>query len=488
MILFVSGSSVFFFNALGELSIRWFTKGGYYTQGPFVLAVFLWIVAGRFRYSGRSKSGSPVAGICIVISALFAGLSGQYLQINSIQFFSLYLFIVGVSVYFSGIRFVYHNIALYLFLLLAIPLPAFLLDYMTFYLKLSAASISGFFLSFIYPSTALYGTTLNINGYCMEVTPACSGMENLFSMVSLLWFIAIFQKRKIVAALDYFLAVPAAVLSNVLRIVIVSILTVNGYEKYALGSFHEIIGAVVFIIIFTLITLFNEWPDFKGVRSGGTEGDITSSVIMKFKPFALIIIISLMAALSVIVRMEGNGMNRGGYPLSIGSIPAEIPGWRSRDEKLEDYYFSMLNTDDILMREYYKKNGSDDQSVFLYFVHAKGNRAPFLHRPELCIKGEGYDLIEKKTITINTTGSKVTRMLFARDKKGLLVYYWYRYNGSDFGSYMDLQLKMLSGIREKMDCSMIRLSVIVDPFNIGEGETLLRGFTEKQIPLILNTI
>ncbi len=488
VILFAAVSSVFFFNAFKELSIRWFTMGGYYTQGPFVFAVFLWILAGRLKYSGRNRSGSHAAGIFIVTSALFAGLSGEYFYINSFQFFAIYLFIIGVSVYFSGIRFVYNNIALYLFLLLAIPLPAFLLDYMTFYLKLSAASISGFLLSFIYPATALYGTTLDVNGYHIEVTPACSGMENLFAMVSLLWFLALFQKRKSAAVLDYLLAVPAAMLSNILRIVIVSFLIVNGYEKYALGIFHELIGAVVFIIIFVLISLINEWPDFKSGRDRTSESAKTSSGIMNYKPAALIIIISLMAALSVIMRIEGDRMNRGGYPLLKGSIAAETPGWKSRDEKLEDYYFSMLNTDDILMREYYKKGAPSGQSVYLYFVHGRGNRTPFLHRPELCIKGEGYDLVDKDTITISTAGNKVTRMLFVRGKKGLLVYYWYRYNGKDLDSYMDLQLKMLSGLRGRMDCSMIRLSVVVDPLNIVEGETLLRGFTEQQIPLVLNAI
>ncbi len=79
-------------------------------------------------------------------------------------------------------------------------------------------------------------------------------------------------------------------------------------------------------------------------------------------------------------------------------------------------------------------------------------------------------------------------MLFIYGEKGLLVYYWYRYNGKDLGGYMDLQHAMLTDFGNNRDCSMIRLSRIVDPRDVEQGEVLLREFAEKGTPLIFKNI
>ena len=479
---------IFFFNTLKELLARWFTAGMYYSQGSFVFIIFFWIILKRYRFSGRKSGGSFFVGIFFISTALLAEVIGRYGSILTFQFFAVYLFILGNCFFFLGKSFVFSNIALFVYLLLAIPVPAFLLDYLTFYLKFAAAGISGFFLSVIYPSTGLYGSTLNINGCLLEVTPACSGMENIFGMVSLLWSFALFQKRKLIAALDYIIAIPAAILSNILRIIIVSILVVNGYSRFALRDFHEAIGVLVFIIIFVLITLFNEWPDLKMYNNIKKTEDYPALNHKKNNLIPLVIIMSIMAAGTLFVQLRNGRAVEEKKILLINSIAAETAAWKSRDDKLEDYYYSMLKTEDILMREYYKKNNSGAESVYLYFVHASKNRTPFMHKPELCLQGEGYNLLEQNVIKLKSSAVKASRRLFVRGEKGLLVYYWYLYNGKELESYLNLQFKMFFDFDEKMDCSMIRLSIIVDPLNVGKGEVVLREFAEKEIPLILNCI
>lgn len=478
---------IFFFNSIKELLSRWFTTGEYYSQGPFIFIVFFWILLKRYRSTAVIERNDSVSGIFFILTALSAEVFGLYVSILTFQFFAIYLFILGCSFFLLGKKFVFSNISLFLYLLLAIPLPSFLLDYLTFHLKFAAADISGFFLSIIYPSTVLTGSTLNINNYLIEITPACSGMENIFGMVSLLWSFALFQKRKLIAALDYIISIPAAILSNISRILIVSVLTVNGYGKFALKDFHETIGVIVFIIIFILISLFNEWPDSKADCVIKKADDYPNSS-QKKKIYAILVIMAIMSAGTLAFQLRKGRVEEEKSPSFINSIAAETPKWGSRDEKIEDYYFSMLKTNDILMREYYKKNDkSGEESVYLFFVHAKGDRSPFLHRPELCITGDGYNLLNHKVIKLPSTGRPVSRMMFARGEKGLLVYYWYSYNGKDLDSYLNLQFDLLTGQIKKMDCSMIRLSTIVDPLNVEKGEILLQEFAEKEIPLIFNS-
>ncbi len=199
-------------------------------------------------------------------------------------------------------------------------------------------------------------------------------MQNIFGMASLLWCLALFQKRNLIAAVDYLIAIPAALLSNILRIIIVTILTVHGYGKYALGAFHEVIGTIVFIIIFVLITLINDVPNFKTVGDEKTADGTPSSEKKKNNMVPLIIIMALMAAGSLAIQLKSIGSKEVKYPLLINSIGTEAPGWKSRDEKLEEIYFSMLKTDDVLMREYYKADDTSGRNERLSVFHSRTGR------------------------------------------------------------------------------------------------------------------
>ena len=487
-VLFPISASVFFYKAIIELVFRWFENGSYYNQGPLVVVLFFWVLVKRFQ-SWKGYSGSNyIAGIFFITLSITAEIFGSYASILTFRFFAVYLFITGCSLLFLDKKFVYHNWMLFLYLLLAIPLPSFLLDYITLELKLSSASISGFILSAFYPSTSLYGSTLYVDNFFIEVTPACSGMENIFGMISLVWFFALFQKQKLIMWLDVILAIPAAITANILRITLVSIITVNGFGDFAFGIFHKVIGLVIFLIIFIMIIMFNEWPRFNAAGDD-KKTEVPIYYDNNKKMVTLTFIMLILAAISISAQFYSLNGEGEIAPLLKNSLKTETSDWISRDEKLEESYYNMLGTDDIMMREYYKKNNYfSDRSVYLYFVHARGNRTPFLHRPELCLQGEGYNLYDKKDIELQKTGITVTRMLFVRGREGLLVYYWYICNGKELNSFLKLQWKMFTDIEKNLDCSMIRISRVVDPANVEEGEILLREFAESGIHEITGSL
>ena len=123
-----------------------------------------------------------------------------------------------------------------------------------------ASHISEIILSLIYPSTVRFGNILNINGNDIIITSACSGLQNIIGMISLIFFLALFQSKKWINFFDYSIAVPAALLSNILRIITVSIIAVSYDRKFALEDWHEGIGIVIFLFVFILTALSNESP------------------------------------------------------------------------------------------------------------------------------------------------------------------------------------------------------------------------------------
>jgi hypothetical protein len=157
------------------------------------------------------------------------------------------------------------------------------------------------------------------------------------------------------------------------------------------------------------------------------------------------------------------------------------------DEQLEDSYYTMLRTEDILMRQFIRKGSvGEEGKVYLYFVHSMNDREPFLHRPELCLAGEGYNLIVQNEISIQ--GIPVCRLLFSRNGRGLLVYYWYKFNDRWVGSYIGIQKEFITQVGRGYSCAMFRLSRVIDLNNIEKGERVLMDFAEKDIPLLLKDL
>jgi len=242
-IVFLLGVLLGFFNSFQAFFIRWFESGSYYTHGPFIFITAAWLFKKRLNLNPPDLKISPnPLGIGIVVFSVIVNIFGLLFQINFVQCSALYIFLFGSVLYFLGKKVLFRNIDIFVFLLVALPLPSIFILSLTFDMKLFASHVAGTVLSWIYPAMETSGNLLKIEGYSIEVTPACSGLQNILGMFSLLWLLALLQTKKIIAVIDFVIAIPAALLSNIIRIVLVCILVVNGHGKFALDDWHEEIG------------------------------------------------------------------------------------------------------------------------------------------------------------------------------------------------------------------------------------------------------
>jgi len=479
-------SLLFFSSSIAGLFNRWFANGTYYSHGPFVFVVFFWLIKRKLNETPAEETmNSRLFGSAIIIFSILLNTFGIINEISTFQCLGIYFFIIGNSILFLGEKFVYQNTMIYIYLLLAIPFPSFLIDQLTFQLKLFATSLSESVLSVIYPSTVRYGNTLKIDNHFIAITNACSGLQNIFGMFSLVWLLALLQSKKNIAIIDYLISIPAAIVSNIIRIVLVCVIVVNGYGQFALVDYHEEIGLFVFLIIFIFLSLFNEIPLN---WSKSPDKNSRSFQFIKSKYVTLYIIsMAIMAVISIGISFNDRNI-LSESDLVRDRIPKKIKNWDSHDYEFGENYFNLLGTKDLLMRTYTKKiKGEKKKTVYLYVTHSKKSRSALMHRPELCLSGEGYDLIKHDEINLQNGNLNIPvhRMLFARDGKGLLVYYWYRLKGKSINSYFFHQLLYLNSKNRKSGGSMIRLSKIVDLRDTESGERILKQFVREAVPEIM---
>jgi len=166
-------------------------------------------------------------------------------------------------------------------------------------------------------------------------------------------------------------------------------------------------------------------------------------------------------------------------------FPLEIGQWQGRDLPVEEEVLQVLQTRDVMVREY--KNGQSD-TVYLAIVYSQGERAAF-HPPELCYLGGGAQLLGKavEPVTLANGRTLKTNTLSMKDKKSLFkAWYWFAAGGDFTHSYYRQQLKLLYNwlrYRSKQG-ALIRVSAAINPENIEESESKAKGFIREVVPVI----
>lgn len=228
-----------------------------YIHGFFVPAfslLLLWEDRARLAALPLKPSWS---GLVILLFALFALAVG----VVSSEFFlpriSLLLLIAGMVVFLAGCEFLLAVSFPLAFLILMVP-SATIFNRVTFPLQILASKTATFLLTLAGTSVVREGNILVLPGGRLEVAEACSGIQSLFSLVTLAIVYGYLVETKIGKRILLALAaVPISILANALRIAATGlVLQYSGIEA-AQGSFHIFSGWLIFMASLAMLFLFH---------------------------------------------------------------------------------------------------------------------------------------------------------------------------------------------------------------------------------------
>jgi exosortase len=143
-----------------------------------------------------------------------------------------------------------------IFLLFMIPLPAIILNTITFPLQLLAAKLSTFSLQMIGLPVYREGNIIFLPHATLEVVEACSGIRSLVSLTALtVVFACITQHHICKRGMLMVSAVPIALAANAFRIWGTGVLACLYGTKVAEGFYHVFAGWLVFVVAFILLLM-----------------------------------------------------------------------------------------------------------------------------------------------------------------------------------------------------------------------------------------
>lgn len=217
------------------------------------------VVAGWFVYTGWQDlrdvevRPSDIGGLVVLAGAaqfVLAWLATEHFTMR----LSMIVLLAGAVLLFFG-REVFRQLRLPLgYLVLMIPLPYILYDAVAFPLKLFVARISVESLQLMGFAVFREGNVISFPNITLEVADACSGLRSIMSLIALAVTLAFIMlrspARRVVLIL---LAVPFAVITNTLRVIVTGILARDFGRQAAEGFFHEFAGIAVFVMALGLL-------------------------------------------------------------------------------------------------------------------------------------------------------------------------------------------------------------------------------------------
>ena len=229
----------------------WTREESYYGHGFLIPLVSLFILWQRRDTLKKTKISSDSFGIWIIVTGLLIHIICASLKVYFVSGLSLVFVIYGLVLFFFGKEVTRHLLFPIFFLLAMVPLPSMVIAGLTIKLKLLAAQVSVFILNNIGFKSLLDGSTIRMPTSLLVVEAPCSGLRSLISLLTLgLLFSYALKASYLKKGLLLLSAVPIALATNVLRIILLSVVNDLYGEKIAMGFFHDFSGFLVFAIAF----------------------------------------------------------------------------------------------------------------------------------------------------------------------------------------------------------------------------------------------
>ena len=225
-------------------------------HGPIILATGLWLL-GRQRPELRRFAEAPRGWVTalLLIPSLASYIFGRSFGFLALEAGGLYGAGVAALHNAYGLRALLRNWFPLLYLACSVPPPTWVIDDVTAPLKHFVTYVSTTGLQALGYPVAREGVTIFVAQYQLLVEDACSGMHSIIGLVAITALYIYLMRGQSWSYLLLFvvLAVPIAILANIVRIVTLVLLTYYGGEELAQGLLHFTSGILLFTVALLLV-------------------------------------------------------------------------------------------------------------------------------------------------------------------------------------------------------------------------------------------
>lgn len=227
-------------------------------HGPIILGVSLWLLwRKKDALAALNRKPMPWVASCFLLVGVLAYAIGRSQTVWTLEIGAQILVLISLLLFFygkSGVIAVWFPL---IFLVFMIPWPGEWIDAVTGPLKAAVSVVAS---SLLYASgypVARSGVILTVGQYQLLVADACAGLNSLFTLEALgLLYMNLMKYTS--AARNVALAiviVPISFIANVIRVMILVLVTYHFGDAAGQGFVHSFAGAVLFMVALALILM-----------------------------------------------------------------------------------------------------------------------------------------------------------------------------------------------------------------------------------------
>ena len=234
-----------------------FWRTGGQSQGPLVLIIaffLVWKQRAGLRHDHTLQT-RPILGAIVLGFGLIFYVVGRSQSISMFEIGSQILVLSGILLITNGTATLKSMWFPLFFLIFMIPLPGFLIDAMTVPMKIAVSYVADNVLFWAGYPIARSGVILQIGQYQLLVADACAGMYTLISLEALgLLYLHLIMHDSAVRNLTLaILIIPISFAANVIRVMILILVTYYFGDRAGQGFVHGFAGLVLFAVALLLI-------------------------------------------------------------------------------------------------------------------------------------------------------------------------------------------------------------------------------------------
>lgn len=431
---------------------RAFAPDSYYSHAVLVPFISGYLVWQRRDVLSQTPPARSLYGLVIIILALVAHLASVMLDVYFTSGFSIAALLFGLTLYLFGWPVTRQLLFPLGFLLFMFPLPAAALSAVSVPMKLFATKAGAAAMGLVGVPVIQEGYQLHFNSGSLVIGNPCSGLRSLIALMALGSLFAYFYDAPMWKRIALFLAsVPAAIFSNVARVILLSLVVSSFGSEGAAGLFHDVSGFLVFAI--ALGMLFGTGKLLKGATDHtdknislsadcGDKKDSNDPVRTRItridtnypKPQIaqmdtnsrglsrnhelyglhslrraeagralgvryriVILLLTVSAILTAVLNLSVAGHTD---PARVSELPLFIGEFSGRELPVDQSIKDILETPNVMMREYVGPGGVP---VTLAIVYYEQYRVSF-HLPEGCMTGIGSVIMADERESLGAYG------------------------------------------------------------------------------------
>ncbi|RFO95799.1 exosortase B [Rhodoferax lacus] len=230
-------------------------------HGPVVLGIALWLMYRNWGTMEQASLGrAPSAwGWPIAVFALLLYAVGRSQGVGVFEVGSSVWLLMALLLLMRGTAALRAQWFCLFFMLFMIPLPSSVVDLVTLPMKMAVSYVAEHVLYWAGYPIARTGVILQIGQYMLLVADACAGLHTLLTLEALgLLYLNVVRRdstfRNVSLAL---LIVPISFTANVIRVMVLTLITYHMGDEAGQGFLHGFAGMVLFMSALLLIIGFD---------------------------------------------------------------------------------------------------------------------------------------------------------------------------------------------------------------------------------------